>query len=81
MINSKLVKFKISRPRSKVLNAKVRVYEDDVAIVRFHGKPNIKRWAIKVKQILDDLEAGRYEDEEIKNNSKRDCSSDVRRDK
>jgi hypothetical protein len=56
------MKKKITRYRSKVVKANVTVI----------GEPNIDIWAKKIKQILDDLEAGRYENEEENKNKPTD---------
>ncbi|MCM3160968.1 hypothetical protein [Metabacillus litoralis] len=31
--------------------------------ITYSGKPNTDNWARKIKQVLDDLEAGRYDNE------------------
>lgn len=41
----------------------VTIKETDRSVVRLHGKPNIEAWSKKIKQVLDDLEAGRYKDD------------------
>lgn len=42
------------------------IIETEKAVIRIHGEPNIAAWAKKVKQVLDDLEAGRYNNEKDK---------------
>ncbi|KML29234.1 hypothetical protein [Priestia aryabhattai] len=52
---------------TEVINGKevkVQEYVGEKAIVKTYGEPNIKAWAKKLKQVYEDMKAGRYDKEE-----------------